>query len=235
MKPILDIYHRPDNYGDQLVIRENLNPAGDQYSKLVPIHESDLVIDIGGHIGSFAVACAQRGIVVKTYEPDPANWEYLKQNVDSFGGVVVSAYNVAVVPDDFNAQLINFYPNRMNNSGSSRLEHTRGRDEISVPVIKWSEAIKDGTYIKLDCEGAEYALLQCEIPATVRAIVGEMHLASPYTHEHVSIALDSLRKRGFTVKAPALTKQRTIKFSAIRNVVDETEVNDASSRNDSPH
>ena len=46
-------------------------------------NEGDTVIDIGGHIGTFAIECAVRGKAdVISFEPEPENYDIFIRNID---------------------------------------------------------------------------------------------------------------------------------------------------------
>jgi FkbM family methyltransferase len=138
----------------------------------------DIVIDIGGHIGAFAIECAIRGASVKVYEPGSQNFQVLKANikVNNFEDKI-TAYNIAVSDKAGNSKL---YIDSQNAGSHSLLkkcvDHESGQF-IEVKTIAVSDVLKDGCkLLKLDCEGSEYKILIGADLSKVEKIVAELHI-----------------------------------------------------------
>src|SRR5678816_3862047 len=89
-----------DAYIAELVIKQNEYHLPDDMS-------GQIVVDIGGHIGSFAIACAQRNAkLVASFEPDRENFALLEQNLtqaeENHPGTEFGIENVAVVGKKLN-------------------------------------------------------------------------------------------------------------------------------------
>ena len=138
----------------------------------------DLVIDIGGHIGAFAIECAIRGASVNVYEPDKNNFEILVKNIkeNNFEGRI-TAFNVAVSDKAGKSKL--YIDNE--NAGSHSLlkncvDHESGH-AVEVKTIAIKDVLGKGCkLLKLDCEGAEYKILLNADLSKVQKIVAELHI-----------------------------------------------------------
>lgn len=138
----------------------------------------DLVIDVGGHIGAFAIECAIRGANVNVYEPDKDNFEILVKNIkeNNFENKI-SAFNVAVSNKAGTSKL---YIDSQNAGSHSLLkkcvDHESGQAvEVKTAAIK--DVLQSGCkLLKLDCEGAEYKILNGTDLSKVQKIVAELHI-----------------------------------------------------------
>ena len=169
--------------------------------KAIPLRPADSVLDIGGCIGTFARLALEAGCAkVVTVEPMPDNFALLKVNAKE-----ATAINAAVVLGD--EKVVSFYVNRGINKGMHSTVPTRGRDIIEVPAVKYKDLLlkHKPTVIKMDCEGAEFELLQEPFPAGVRALFLEIHLQKK---QHRAGALElhnKILEQGFkAVKEPKL-------------------------------
>ncbi|MER3410478.1 MAG: hypothetical protein C4306_10400 [Thermoleophilia bacterium] len=120
------------------------------------------VVDVGAHVGSFAVEVARRipGARVFCYEPNPRACAYLRSNIEDNG----METRISVVPKGVGSR-----PGRavlFDAGGESTLVsslRSDGAPPIEVEVVSFAEAVNDVgpriDLLKLDCEGSEYALL----------------------------------------------------------------------------
>ena len=75
----LELAYRPGTQ-DELAIREVL--FGNEYRLPAKFGADDRIVDIGAHIGMFAVACLERGARrLWCYEPVQANFDLLDTNL----------------------------------------------------------------------------------------------------------------------------------------------------------
>lgn len=167
------------------------------------INPTDVIIDIGAHIGSFIYACLKRGAKnIYAYEALKENYDIAISNFeDEIKQGIVKIYNLAVWRSDTaNVILHNSgYGNMQNpNTGISNVfaENIEGSpvntislDEILDEIINTNNnnntGINTGTrniltrniLIKCDCEGSEYAIfLTSKKLKLVDYICGEYHI-----------------------------------------------------------
>lgn len=154
-----------------------------------------VVLDVGAHIGSFARAAAMRGAVVRSYEPakecaQPFSW--------NTAGLNVSLGSYAVGSADEERILIHC-PSRDERSGHSIfIPHPNwGRSEM-VRVLPFKNICHGEVDLcKLDCEGAEYTILNDtpdDVLRLVRRWVIEFH-----AFDHFQIPWERISKLGFDI------------------------------------
>lgn len=135
---------------------EQYNPPG------FTLKAGDIVIDIGGHIGSFALYAAARvGATgnVFVYEPAPDNNAQLARNVtqSGFHNVHISSAAVAGLKGDRKI----FY-----NSANTAMHgfYEKNNHSYIVPAFTLTDIFSEHNidrcnFLKIDCEGAEYEIL----------------------------------------------------------------------------
>ena len=164
---------------------------------------ADIVVDIGAHIGSFAVACGMRTIsgAVFAYEPCPDNYRLLEENVRRNCPGRVKFFPCAVHRDS-SPRVLYLDPE---NSGGHNFEISRtGRAATTVPCVSLAEVFRqfDGPahILKLDCEGSEYDILYAHaelIRDRVHTIVMEAHRSGVHDGREMVRFLEGL---GFSVQ-----------------------------------
>lgn len=160
--------------------------------------QTDVIIDVGAHIGSFAMACMARGARdIRCYEPAADNFPVLRRNVPT-----AQAHNVAVWasgPNQPHSLLIDRHQER-----STAMSYTTPYyNGTPVPCIALDDILADVRecrLLKLDCEGAEYSILftsrrlrQC------REIVGELHHDFEFMGRTTPDLKRHLERQGFEV------------------------------------
>lgn len=210
----ITFYHR-DIYGDNFVMTEDFKRH--QYDKRAPIAESDIVLDIGAHIGTFTALAALSAFAVIGVEPEASNVELLSMNMGQFHNAII--YAGAVVGDAYPDKYVNLYVNNKTNTGGHTLTPTRGRAYTAVKAIKFVSLLAkyNPTYLKLDCEGAEYDFMFTALPEYLRVIVGELHLTPKANRQKYFKLIEHLRSSGYTVTVPDDPKKNwTIMMVAVR-------------------
>jgi FkbM family methyltransferase len=179
-----------------------------QYERLgTAVEDGWTVLDVGASIGDFAISVARRrpGCVVHALEPEPASFDLLCANIELNGVANVHAHRVALGDRDGDAGLA---VDSARAPLSSIVGAAAGRDAtVAVPVRRLDRVLADLAvdrvdFLKIDCEGAEEAILRSVRPETLRqlrAVVVEYHDAGAGT------SLETLlRAAGFDVhRAPS--------------------------------
>ena len=138
--------------------------------------EGRSVLDIGGYIGGYSVLALQLGAeFVTAVEPDPGNYAVLARNLET--NAVEGTYEClfgAAVGREF-TRSVDIW---LKDCPAMNSLYVEGGRRVKVPAFSWSRLFARREYqaVKLDCEGAEYELLSCGIPACVECVVMEFHL-----------------------------------------------------------
>ncbi len=119
------------------------------------------VIDIGGHIGSFA---ALAGILAKngrvyTFEPDTDNFRQLQENISINKLGNVRAHNMAVTNTSGKRT---FFKDHLNCAEGGFFK--KGGSSVEVPTLTLEDIFRTNNItscdlLKIDCEGSEYEIL----------------------------------------------------------------------------
>jgi len=133
------------------------------------IDPSDVIIDIGAHIGTFSVWAAQKAVSgrVISFEPDPENYALLEENKDLNHLTNLHTVNSAV--SETRGQVRLFTSDYHNMTHSFFEEGTRVNtlvDTVSLADILQEYGLEKVHYLKIDAEGAEYQII-LNTPASV--------------------------------------------------------------------
>lgn len=148
------------------------------------------VLDVGAHVGCFALRAHQRwsGAEIVCVEPNPANLSALHANIGRFARQVPRAATYDPGP----VRLVSsIYPGSDNTgasyvltendeSGSAEQYETSGRivtvEAVTLETLMEELGWTSIDLLKLDCEGCEFSLLErTESLDKIGAIVGEYH------------------------------------------------------------
>lgn len=171
------------------------------------INEGEVVVDIGAHIGGFALYASEIANKVLAYEPSPENFAYLKVNIEMNDVNNVEACQIAVMDreGDFRLETI-----KSPNTGGCTITSENlpepcddRNDDYEAVVVRAttldkvvSEVGKIG-FLKMDCEGAEYPILLSTSLSTLRKIrVIAMETHNPALNEQL---ITWLREAGFSI------------------------------------
>jgi len=197
------ILYRPNTL-DKMVLWEQW---GAKDYQTVTVEEGDVVIEIGGHIGTstlnYSHLVGPRGVVY-SIEALPENFAILKKNIERNGITNVKAYNLAIVGDPATTH-ITLNANPYNSGGHSIFEMSVDAEAkfdcpaMTLDAFVKREGIPRIDILQMDIEGAEFdILLNCdrELLASIREILFEYHdaYAKPRTHREL---LDLLHGIGF--------------------------------------
>lgn len=143
----------------------------------------DTVVDLGGNVGTFSARIAPHCKRVVTCEPVPENCDRMDKNLGGYPNV----HRRAVAVSDRETVLRIFSPREAKTSGvwsSYREGHEHHLTDAAVEVPALSldtlfreEGIDSVDLLKIDVEGAEYAILYAaeHLLGRVRRIHGEFH------------------------------------------------------------
>ena len=125
------------------------------------IDEDISVIDVGAHVGLFALYASQfcKNGKVFCYEPIKENFDLLQENIKINNLTNIVVYNKAVSGKE---KKIKIFLDKDDSSAHSMFGNKNEFQEIesiSIPTIIDENNLKECN-IKLDCEGAEYEILQ---------------------------------------------------------------------------
>lgn len=161
------------------------------YEKFRKICTSDIVVDVGAHVGVFSIKAASQAKCVLAIEPCKFNFELLVKNIRANHADNVTAVNAAVF--NYNGTVNLFM------QGNSGMHSTvkRSREAIPVTAVKLDRLLEESrfgkvTFLKIDTEGAEKQVLEGASHTITRYrpyIVMEYH--TPEDKDVISNTLDT--------------------------------------------
>jgi len=145
------------------------------------IHDDDVVLDVGAHIGLFSLFASQfcKTGKIFCFEPIKENYNQLLENIKINNIKNIIPFNYAVSDK---TEKIKIYLNDDESGHSMFLENSNyvEVDSISIVDIFENNSIEKCDFLKLDCEGAEYAiveLLSKNYLKRIKKTVIEYHMA----------------------------------------------------------
>jgi FkbM family methyltransferase len=153
------------------------------------LRPEDTIVDIGAHIGSFALACHVRGSRrIHAFEPHPGNWRLARKNTAAYEGIRVRRNAVldrqANVSSETFPAVAGFY-----NTGGTKIRWGGTGVTRSIAINDLLAKLGSVTLMKLDCEGSEWPILMNGTAwDRVGALCGEYHLFSTYVKEEFGIS-----------------------------------------------
>ncbi len=186
------------------------------------VREGWTVLDLGAHKGSFTVRAALAGPKTRVHavEPAPENLRHLNANIalNHLNNVVVHAAAVSADP----GEALLYVAGRGSGTNSLLRERVKGdKGSVAVPTIRLDDLLEraggEVDLMKMDVEGAEYAVLHAISSQALRRIhriVLEYHGVTGLDAEAVRDDLQShLQGNGFECAAP---KDRPLLFARRR-------------------
>jgi FkbM family methyltransferase len=191
------------------------------------------VLDLGANVGLFSVRVSQLAERVIAYEPFPENYAQLELNVRERPNVET----VRVAVSDKSGWLQLYTPQNAGQSGIYSAYGDKGAalsgDSVRVPSVRLDELfekheIRSCDLLKIDVEGAEYAILYAASEATlarIRSISGEYHdVRADDPSTRIDRFSKHLREAGFCVEiAPHRKKPNHGTFTATRTDAERPE------------
>ena len=157
--------------------------------------DGDNWLDLGGHIGVFALYCKEKGIKnIYCYEPHPENYKYLVANIGK------NCYNSAVYGRDKPEHL--YVAKKESNTWRHSINKVRGREKIRIDSIHINDILKQHKIenVKIDVESAEYEILMYMNLEGINKIVFEF--TSKLGYDKLLDIVNRLEFFDFIVKYP---------------------------------
>lgn len=164
------------------------------------IAKGSVVVDIGANIGTFAVYAARSGARVYAYEPSRESFELLCKNLDANGlRDRASVFMKAVTDKDGDTVA---FPIESSPENSIETDQDSGGCDI-VPTTTLSAILASNHLdvvdcVKIDCEGAEYAIVNGS-PAHVWDSIREVKME--YHRSQAESLIDKLNRCGYSLIA----------------------------------
>jgi FkbM family methyltransferase len=125
--------------------------------------KNPVIVDIGANVGviSFYLAKKYPDAKIYAYEPHPSNYKNLVKGIAENGINNVFPFNKAVLEES--GLEVEIYLDEENSGASSIYYPSSGSatvETISLPDIVKENGIEKIDYLKIDCEGAEFDILE---------------------------------------------------------------------------
>lgn len=152
----------------------------DEYFKnKINIQKNDIIIDIGGHIGLFALYASQycKNGKIYSFEPVIENYNLFLENIKNNNLTNVKAFNTAVSKNEGEVNLF-LNDDQAAHSIFTKSNTVKKVNSTTLQKIFEKNKIENCNLLKIDCEGAEYEILEnlpIEYYKKIQKIVIECH------------------------------------------------------------
>jgi FkbM family methyltransferase len=167
----------------------------------IAIPSGGVVVDVGANIGAFTLFAAEFASHVYAFEPEPRNYDCLRRNIALNGFDHVTPIAKAVAGSSGTRE---FHIAADENTGSHSLHLSEFEEEtkstfqvevVSIADFMAEHSLERIDYLKLDCEGSEWEILENlsrETADRIGRITLEIHEISGYTHKDAQRLVESL-------------------------------------------
>lgn len=167
--------------------------------------ENDTVLDVGAHIGSFALTVAplvRRG-AVHAIEPGSESFAILQANIDANGFAQAQAHRLALSAERGTVRLYHAPASWGHTIVGPHPMAPPTYEEVPTDTLEGfleSNGIRSVDYLKMNIEGAEYAVLlgaPTNVLRSIRCMLVELHPAEDVLSDELLHRLDAC---GFTTE-----------------------------------
>jgi len=172
--------------------------SGDDF----PISNDDVIIDVGAHIGLFALFASQfcKNGKIFCYEPIKENYKILIENIEMNQIQNIFPNNLAVTKETSRVKIF------LNDDQSGHSMFIQNKNFVEVDSKSLSDifidnGIKECDFLKLDCEGAEYEIvesLSADLFTKINKTVIEYHMVDTKP-ELLEQLINKLKQFSFSV------------------------------------
>lgn len=137
-----------------------------EYANYFPFYRKAVIVDVGGHYGYFSIFAANNThpeTTIYTIEPSKENYIQLNKNVKDAEKVNIRSFQLAIGSEDNHRDL--FFGKSENHSLFQNYPLLTSSSEKSIVAVSTLESFMNDNqiskidFLKLDCEGAEYAII----------------------------------------------------------------------------
>lgn len=158
--------------------------------------DGKMVLDVGGHVGAFALKVVKMGASVISIEPYQDSQAVYKINLKDYP----DKYRLLPYAIGRKKGITDLYLGKDTSSFSTC--YNNNKDSISVPTISFKSILgAPFDYVKIDAEGIEWAILQDAVfPKSVKELVVEFHRVAENA-DLAEVIHDNLTWQGFTLES----------------------------------
>lgn len=167
---------------------------------------TDVYLEVGAGIGVLATAACrivgEERVTAVEASPEMAKVARYTAKINGFSPDIRSG----VVVDEEAPNTVPFFVHR--HFWASGLEYDAEAERVDLPALRLAPLVDEvsATYLNMDVEGAEVALLRRELPSSIRSICLEVH-PRVTGHEAISDTVKVLLDQGFKLNVEKMTAE----------------------------
>ena len=190
------------NKSEYLILKEIFEER--VYAEYFPFNKNSVIMDVGAHFGYFSLFASRnshKDSIIYSFEPSSENFRMQKKNISDNKIENVKLFQCAIGDSNGRAKLFHSAnPNHslLNDGTSASSENVEVK---TLETVVKENGIQQIDFLKLDCEGAEYRILEtlpAEIFQIIKTISMEFHDLKSEKYNNAFLA-DILRKHNFRI------------------------------------